>query len=134
MKRAALIATAAAAYVLAAWAVAPGFYDGFTPPQPYNWVSPPPQVTGNKAPKSGHLVVKVINGVSDANSAFSRHRARLELLDASRATFRHQRLPHYGQRAIGHGGEPRTALLGPRAGAEQCLLRSGFRRLPSSRR
>ena len=51
--------------------MAPGFYDGFTPPQPYNWVSPPPQVTGNKAPKSGHLVIKVINGVSDANSAFT---------------------------------------------------------------
>lgn len=71
MKRAVLIATAAGVYVLAAWAVAPGFYDGFTPPQPYNWVSPPPQVTGNKPPKSGHLVIKVINGVSDANSAFT---------------------------------------------------------------
>ena len=71
MKRTALLATAAATYVLAAWAVAPGFYDGFTPPQPYNWDSPPPQATGNLPPKSGHLVIKVINGVSDANSAFT---------------------------------------------------------------
>ncbi|HEV2034722.1 MAG TPA: hypothetical protein VGU71_11095 [Candidatus Dormibacteraeota bacterium] len=71
MKRIAFLATAAAAYLLAAWAVAPGFYDGFTPPQPYNWVSPPPQATGNLPPKSGHLVIKVINGVSDANSAFT---------------------------------------------------------------
>lgn len=71
MKRTALLATATAAYLLAAWAVAPGFYDGFTPPQPYNWVSPPPQVTGNQPPKNGHLVIKVINGVSDANSAFT---------------------------------------------------------------
>jgi hypothetical protein len=71
VKRPALLATAAAAYLLAAWAVAPGFYDGFTPPQPYNWVSPPPQATGNLPPKSGHLVIKVINGVSDANSAFT---------------------------------------------------------------
>jgi hypothetical protein len=71
VKRTVLLATATAAYLLAAWAVAPGFYDGFTPPQPYNWVSPPPQATGNQPPKSGHLVIKVISGVSDANTAFT---------------------------------------------------------------
>lgn len=72
MRRATLLAAAAAAYLLAAWMVAPGFYDGFTPQQPYNWVSPPPQAPpGNLKPSSGHLVIKVINGVSDANSAFT---------------------------------------------------------------
>ncbi len=72
MKRTVLLATAATAYLLAAWAVAPGFYDGFTPPQPYNWVSPPPQsAPGNQPPRLGHLDIKVINGVSDANSAFT---------------------------------------------------------------
>ena len=71
MKRAGLLATAAAAYLLAAWNVAPGFYDGFAPQQPYNWVCPPVHISGNLPPSSGHLVIKVINGVSDANSAFT---------------------------------------------------------------
>ena len=71
MRRLGLLATATVAYVLAAWAVAPGFYDGFTPVQPYNWVCPPFHVTGNQAPTSGHLDIKVLGGVSDANSAFT---------------------------------------------------------------
>ena len=71
MKKAALLAAAAILYAVAAWTVAPGFYDGFTPPQPYNFVCPPPQVGANQQPTSGHLVVKVIGGVSDANSAFT---------------------------------------------------------------
>jgi hypothetical protein len=67
-----LLAVATAVYLLAAWTVAPGFYDGFVPPQPYNWVSPPPQAApGNLQPRSGHLDIKVIGGVSDANSAFT---------------------------------------------------------------
>ncbi len=71
-KRAALFATAAIAYVMAAWAVAPGFYDGLAPPQPYCFVSPPPQAAGsNCKPTAGHLTIKVIKGVSDANSAFT---------------------------------------------------------------
>jgi hypothetical protein len=42
------------AYVVAAWSVAPGFFDGFAPPAPYRWVSPPPQFKqGNQAPMSG---------------------------------------------------------------------------------
>jgi hypothetical protein len=66
-----LLASAAAVYLLAAWMVAPGFYDGFAP-QPYNWTSPPPvAVVGNLPPRSGHLVIKVLNGVSDASSAFT---------------------------------------------------------------
>jgi hypothetical protein len=71
VRRTALLAAAAAFYLGAAWMVAPGFYDGFAPPQPYNFVCPPPQAGANLTPSSGHLVIKVINGVSDANSAFT---------------------------------------------------------------
>ena len=71
MKRASLLAAAALTYSIAAWMVAPGFYDGFGPPQPYNWTCPPPQAGANLKPSSGHLDIKVIGGVSDANSAFS---------------------------------------------------------------
>ena len=71
MKKAFLLAAAAILYAGTAWMVAPGFYDGFTPPQPYNFVCPPPQAGANLPPTSGHLVIKVIGGVSDANSAFT---------------------------------------------------------------
>jgi hypothetical protein len=70
-RRIALLAAAAIVYAVAAWSVAPGFYDGFGPPQPYNWVCPPPQAGANLKPSSGHLDIKVIGGVSDANSAFT---------------------------------------------------------------
>lgn len=66
-----MLAATAAFYLAAAWMVAPGFYDGFAPPQPYNFVCPPAQAGANLPPASGHLVIKVINGVSDANSAFT---------------------------------------------------------------
>ncbi|HSR25508.1 MAG TPA: hypothetical protein VLW53_18280 [Candidatus Eisenbacteria bacterium] len=64
---------AAVAYALAAWLVAPGFYDGIAPPQPYRWVSPPPQFrTSNQQPLSGHATVKVAaNGVVDPGSVFT---------------------------------------------------------------
>lgn len=63
MKRLALLAAAAVAYVLAAWAVAPGFYDGLAPPSPYRWVSPPPNLaTGNQQPLGGHGVDPVLGG------------------------------------------------------------------------
>jgi hypothetical protein len=71
VRRPALLAMAAVAYALAAWMVAPGFYDGFGPPQPYNWTCPPPQAGANIKPSSGNLVIKVIDGESDANSAFT---------------------------------------------------------------
>jgi hypothetical protein len=71
VKRAALLGLAAVLYLGVAWMVAPGFYDGFAPPQPYNFVCPPPIAGANLAPASGHLVINVINGVSDANSAFT---------------------------------------------------------------
>jgi hypothetical protein len=58
--RLALLAGAVVAYALAAWAVAPGFYDGIAPPQPYRWVSPPPQFkNGNQQPLNGHQSVRV---------------------------------------------------------------------------
>ncbi len=66
-----MLALAAIVYAVAAWMVAPGFYDGFGPAQPYNWTCPPPQAGANGKPLSGHLVIKVIGGVSDANSAFT---------------------------------------------------------------
>ena len=73
MKAAVLLALAAAGYTVAAWAVAPGFYDGIGPVQPYNWESPPPEfVNSNLPPESGHQVIKVINGVSEANTAFTK--------------------------------------------------------------
>ena len=71
MKRASLLALGAALYIVAAWLVAPGFYDGFGPPQPYNFTCPPPQAGANLPPSSGHVDIKVIGGVSDANSAFT---------------------------------------------------------------
>ena len=71
MKRALILAAAVATYVVAAWMAAPGFYDGFGPPQPYNWTCPPPQAGANTKPSSGHLDIKVVGGVSDANSAFT---------------------------------------------------------------
>lgn len=71
MKRLSLLAVAAAAYIVAAWSVAPGFYDGFTPPQPYNFVCPPPQAGANAQPSDGDLNIKIINGSSDPNSAFT---------------------------------------------------------------
>lgn len=68
-----LIAAAAAIYLVAAWMVAPGFYDGIAPQQPYNFVCIPPVAGANSglAAQPGHLVVKVIDGVSDAGSAFT---------------------------------------------------------------
>lgn len=71
MRRAPLLGAAAIVYALAAWAVAPGFYDGFGPPQPYNWTCPPPQAGANQKPSGGHVSINVIGGVSDANSAFT---------------------------------------------------------------
>ena len=72
MRRVGLLAGAAGAYLVAAWMVAPGFYDGIAPPQTYNFVCAPAiaGATGGQ-PLSGHLVIQVINGVSEASSAFT---------------------------------------------------------------
>lgn len=72
MKRAAILAVAATTYLVAAWMVAPGFYDGFGPPQPYNWTCPPPQAGANLKPSSGHADIEVVGGVSNAGSAFDK--------------------------------------------------------------
>jgi hypothetical protein len=73
VKRPLLIAAAAGVYLVAAWMVTPGFYDGIGPTQPYNWVCPPPIAGANSGVKaqSGHLVIKVIDGSSDPNTAFT---------------------------------------------------------------
>ncbi|HKB17636.1 MAG TPA: hypothetical protein VKF28_01260, partial [Candidatus Dormibacteraeota bacterium] len=71
MRRPGLLVAAAVLYLLAAWMVAPGFYDGFGPPQPYSWTCPPPQAGANVKPSSGHLDIKVTNGVSEPSSAFT---------------------------------------------------------------
>jgi len=71
VKRAAALAIAVIAYSLAAWMVAPGFYDGFGPPQPYNFTCPPPQAGANIKPSSGHADIPVRVGVSEADSAFT---------------------------------------------------------------
>lgn len=70
-RRLAFLVAATTVYLLAAWMVAPGFYDGFGPPQPYNWTCPPPQAGANTKPTSGHLDIKVTNGVNEPSSAFT---------------------------------------------------------------
>lgn len=72
MKALLLLGSAASVYVLASWAVAPGFYDCCATAPIYNWVCPPPGlVAGNLPPKSGTAVIKVLGGVSDAASAIT---------------------------------------------------------------
>ncbi len=66
-KPALLLILAAVAYVVAAWAVTPGFYDGFTQQQPYRWTNPPPAFkNNNQPPLSGRAQAKVAaNGQVD---------------------------------------------------------------------
>ena len=71
MRRVALLGAAAVAYAVAAWAVAPGFYDGFGPATPYNFTCPPPQAGANQKPSAGHGEVPVTGGVSEAFSVFT---------------------------------------------------------------
>src|ERR1700686_4960681 len=54
--------------MVAAWMVAPGFYDGFGPGQPNKWTCPPPQAGASEKPGSGHATIKVVGGVSEAAS------------------------------------------------------------------
>ena len=61
----------AGVYVAIAWSVSPGFYDAFPNPTPYSFTCPPAIAGTNVAPKSGHEVVPVTNGVSDAASPFT---------------------------------------------------------------
>lgn len=69
----ALLALAATAYAIAAWSVAPGFFDGIAPPSPYRWVSPPAQFKGsNQQPLAGHGSASVAsNGVVNPGTVFT---------------------------------------------------------------
>jgi hypothetical protein len=71
VKRAALLVAAALVYLLSAWMVAPGFYDGFTPQSPYNFVCPPVHIANNQAPGSGHLDIPITGGISEPSSAYT---------------------------------------------------------------
>jgi len=76
-------------YALAAWAVAPGFYDGIAPPRAYRWVSPPPALRStNQPPLAGHATVKVgTQGVVDPGNAFTQDgQAALSFLPGSFVT------------------------------------------------
>jgi hypothetical protein len=67
-----LLAIGAALYVLAAWAVTPGFYDGFQSQTPYRWVSPPPNLAaGNQQPLSGHSTDPLVGGQTAPLTAFT---------------------------------------------------------------
>jgi hypothetical protein len=59
--------------VVAAWTVAPGFYDGTGPAVQYNWVCPPPVAGANTgiAPVSAHADIKVTSGASEPASVYT---------------------------------------------------------------
>jgi hypothetical protein len=66
------LAVAAVAYVLAAWLVVPGFFDGFAPAAPYHWVSPPPDLrSGNQQPSGGKTTIAVQNGAAAAGHLYT---------------------------------------------------------------
>lgn len=71
MRRIALFAAVTVLYLVAAWQVSPGFFEGFAPPEPYRWTCPPPQAGFTQKPASGHTDIPVAGGVSDAYSAFT---------------------------------------------------------------
>jgi hypothetical protein len=67
MRRLLVLALCAVAYVLAAWMVSPGFFDGLAPPAPYHWVSPAPDFRStNKPPESGQATVPVKAGAAQS--------------------------------------------------------------------
>jgi hypothetical protein len=71
-RAAAALALAAAAYVLAAWLVAPGFFDGFAPAAPYHWVSPPPGLqNSNQAPSGARATIGVQNGAAQSGHLYT---------------------------------------------------------------
>lgn len=48
------------------------FLDGYTPPPPYRWVSPPPNLAqGNQPPTGGTTTIGLTDGSSDAAGAFT---------------------------------------------------------------
>jgi hypothetical protein len=73
VNRAVLVGSAAAVYVLAAWTVAPGFYDSGTPLTLYDWVCVPPIAGADSGVPagSGHADIKVVNGASESASVYT---------------------------------------------------------------
>jgi hypothetical protein len=72
VRRPVALAVAAAAYVLAAWVVVPGFFDGFAPAAPYHWVSPPPDLkNSNQAPSGGTITIGVQNGSAGSGHLYT---------------------------------------------------------------
>ncbi|MFZ0217119.1 MAG: hypothetical protein WAM30_14405 [Candidatus Dormiibacterota bacterium] len=69
----AVLAGAVVAYLLAAWAVPPGFFDGLTPPAPYRWNSTPPGVPeGGGPPLAGSTSIALgANGSAPPGTAFT---------------------------------------------------------------
>jgi hypothetical protein len=68
----AALAVAAVVYVLAAWLVAPGFFDGFAPAAPYHWISPPPDLkNSNQLPSSGRATIAVQNGAAQSGHLYT---------------------------------------------------------------
>ncbi|MEO9008578.1 MAG: hypothetical protein ABI401_15905 [Candidatus Dormibacter sp.] len=48
------------------------FFDGYTPPPPYRWVSPPPNLAStNQPPTGGETIIPLTDGSSDAAGAFT---------------------------------------------------------------
>ncbi|MDQ6884394.1 MAG: hypothetical protein M3077_09210 [Candidatus Dormibacteraeota bacterium] len=48
------------------------YLDGYTPPPPYRWVSPPPNLAAtNQAPTGGDTTIPLTDGASDAAGAFT---------------------------------------------------------------
>lgn len=48
------------------------FFDGYTPPPPYRWVSPPPNLAStNQHPTGGETIIPLTDGASDAAGAFT---------------------------------------------------------------
>jgi hypothetical protein len=78
--RAALaLALATALYLLVTWGTNPGFYDGFARPQPYRWVSPPPQSAGvtTQPPVTAHSTVTSQPGVQTVGVGTADRQAQL---------------------------------------------------------
>jgi hypothetical protein len=75
-----LLAAAAGVYLVAAWSIEPGFFDGFAPPSPvpYRWVSPPPELAAaNRPPVAVHETVTVQPGVQTLGVGTSDRQAQL---------------------------------------------------------
>jgi len=73
LRRLALGTGVALVYGLAAWSTQPGFYEGGFNPNPYRWLSPPPEFKPtNMAPEKGTGSFRIgRNGTVDPGSAFT---------------------------------------------------------------